>query len=364
MTRSRPVVLGLAAVGGLLALALVAILVVAGLRAIGVVGGPDTRFTRSLAILPEGSLRVSYIDWTGVRAEVGEGIGPDSDAGDVAEFLDRAFEADLVSTSGLWDTTATLAEVYGFSALDAQSEVLAQGSQGAVTATRLPDDASAEPIEDALAELGYVEPSGGAGAQQIWTGDETVLAQAGPSLPALLLHVLVTDEWVLTSDSAGLLDEAAGVLLDDADNALEGSLADLVDVVGDREPLAALVWPGDFVCEDLAMAQAATPDQQVADNLVEEAGGVGPLSSALIAAFPDGSVGALMGYEDADRARRDFDARLELARGDAVGKVGTFPERFTVDGGVEGSVVRLELEPVGDPVMSEITRGPVLFATC
>ena len=364
MTRSRPVVLGLVIGGSVLALVLVAVLVVAGLRAIGVVGAPDTRFARSLALLPEDSLRVSYVDWTGIRDEVGEGIGPDADEDEIADFLDRVFDADLVGTSGLWDTTATLAEAYGFSALDAQSEVLAQGRQGAVTATRLPEGASAEPIEEALAELGYAEPSGGPGAQEIWIGDEDILARAGPSLPALLLHVLVTDEWVLTSDTATMIDQTAAVLLEDGADVLDGPLADLVDVVGDREPLAALAWPGDFVCEDLAMAQADTPDQQVADGLVEEVGGVGPLATALTATYPDGSIEALMGYEDPDRAGRDLDARLELARGDAVGKVGTFAERFDVTGDVEESVVRLELEPVRDAVMSEVTRGPVLFATC
>lgn len=364
MMRSRPVVLALAAVGGVLVLVLVAVLVVAGLRAVGVVGGPETRFARSLALLPDDSLRVSYVDWTGVRDEVGEGVGPEAGADDVADFLDRAFGADLVGTSGLWDVTATLAEVYGFSPLDAQGEVLAQGREGAVAAMRLPEGASAEPIEDALAELGYTEPSGGAGAQEIWRGDETILAQAGPSLPALLLNVLVTDEWVLTSDSVGFLDDVAGVLLEDGDSVLDGPLSDLVEVVGDREPLGALVWPGDFVCEDLAMAQADTTDQQVADGLVEDAGGAGPLTAALTAVHPDGSLDVLLGYEDADRARQDVDARLELARGEAVGKGGTFAERFDVDGEAEDSVVHLELEPVGDPVMSEVTRGPVLFATC
>ncbi len=73
-----------------------------------------------------------------------------------------------------------------------------------------------------------------------------------------------------------------------------------------------------------------------------------------------------MRFETSDQASANLQARVDLAAGDAPGQGGTFPERFTVTSGeADGETVVLRLEPTGARfVFSDITTGPVLFATC
>src|SRR5690606_11038299 len=93
--------------------------------------GPDTRLAQAVEVLPASAARVSVTDWAAVRAEVGEGIAAGAGEGEVQDFLDRAFDADLIATSGLWEATATLDAAYGFSPLDVDLEVVGQGLDGA-----------------------------------------------------------------------------------------------------------------------------------------------------------------------------------------------------------------------------------------
>ena len=59
-------------------------------------------------------------------------------------------------------------------------------------------------------------------------------------------------------------------------------------------------------------------------------------------------------------------ARARPAGGPAPGQGGDFTDRFRVAGaGAEGRDVVLDLEPrKGEYVLSDLTTGPVLFATC
>ena len=73
-----------------------------------------------------------------------------------------------------------------------------------------------------------------------------------------------------------------------------------------------------------------------------------------------------MAFENDDQARRNADSRAKLAAGPAPGQGGDFAERFDL-GPVtaDGRVVTMELTPVEDsPVLSDLSTGPVLFATC
>jgi hypothetical protein len=67
-----------------------------------------------------------------------------------------------------------------------------------------------------------------------------------------------------------------------------------------------------------------------------------------------------------DQARADADSRSQLAAGPAPGQGGTFPERFTLGKVVaDGTLLTLDLEPVdGTAVLSDLSDGPVLFASC
>jgi hypothetical protein len=73
-----------------------------------------------------------------------------------------------------------------------------------------------------------------------------------------------------------------------------------------------------------------------------------------------------MAFESDDQARRNADSRSRLAAGPAPGQGGAFSDRFTL-GPVtaDGSVLTMELKPVQDsPVLSDLSTGPLLFATC
>jgi hypothetical protein len=77
-------------------------------------------------------------------------------------------------------------------------------------------------------------------------------------------------------------------------------------------------------------------------------------------------VRVVLGFENDEQARVNADTRSVLARGPAPGQGGDFSDRFTVDRvTAEGSLVTLNLDPVeGQYVLSDLSSGPVLFATC
>ena len=70
--------------------------------------------------------------------------------------------------------------------------------------------------------------------------------------------------------------------------------------------------------------------------------------------------------EDADDAPGDAEARARLAAGPAPGQGGDFGDRFAVeDARSDGREITLDLRPdEGEYVLSDLTSGPVLFATC
>ena len=82
--------------------------------------------------------------------------------------------------------------------------------------------------------------------------------------------------------------------------------------------------------------------------------------------LPGGDVRAVMQVEDADDAPGDAEARARLAAGPAPGQGGDFGDRFSVErAGSQGREVVLDLRPAeGSYVLSDLTSGPVLFATC
>src|SRR5690606_32540611 len=115
-------------------------------------------------------------------------------------------------------------------------------------------DAIAERLDD----LGYAAP--GDRTNGLWQGTDDILGRAGPSLSVLLRNLVLTDGWVLASDEPAFLDTVTEVLRGDDDSLADTTGADrLLDALGEESPTNAVLWPTDFVCEDLAMAQAGTP---------------------------------------------------------------------------------------------------------
>ena len=73
-----------------------------------------------------------------------------------------------------------------------------------------------------------------------------------------------------------------------------------------------------------------------------------------------------MSFESEDQARTNADSRAALASGPAPGQGGDFEDRFRLGTvSAEGDVVTMELEPEdGEYILSDLSSGPVLFATC
>jgi hypothetical protein len=296
-----------------------------------------------------------------VRAELDAGdLSADSSTVDLARFLDRGFEADLTSTSALLQSAEALQRLYGFSPASVEWELLSQSEQGAVVILQLPDDADLDAVGDRLADLGYERPEQDDG---VWSGGAQLLPTIAPELtPELQYVALDADErLVLTSDSADFLGSTVeGLGEDGGPEQLEG----VVEASG--EPLSAVVYDGAHACQALAMSTADEGDQAQAEELVAAAGEVNPMTAYAMSVQPDDGVRVVMEFESEEQARANADSRATLADGPAPGQGGDFADRFAL-GTVtaDGAAVTMTLRPVaGGYVMSDLSSGPVLFATC
>lgn len=322
---------------------------------------PGPELGGALSLVPAATSRASWTDWEGVRRELGATLDADSPADGVDAFMAEAFSADLSSMSALGSSAGTMQEELGLSPATLRWELLAQSGDGAVEVLGVRDDLSYDTLADRLASLGWAEPDEEDG---VWVGGPDVLAGVGSTLTPELQHfaLLPDRHLVLTSDQAPFLEQVLEVV--DGDAAAADDLADLSAGLG--EPLAAAVYDGDYACERLAMAQADDDARAEADQLVAAAGGVHPLTGFAMGVLAGGELRALLQVEDADDAPGDADARAQLAAGPAPGQGGAFGDRFSVADAVsQGREITLDLRPrEGAYVLSDLTSGPVLFATC
>jgi hypothetical protein len=320
---------------------------------------PD--LARAVSLAPASTERLSWTDWRAVRREVGADLGARPSVEEVTEFLDEAFSRDLSTSSALSESSPTMQAEFGFSPATIDWELFAQGPEGAVEILGLPDDTDFGAIGDRLESLGFTRADGD---EEIWAGGPDVLARVGPQLtPELQFFALLPDLGViLTSDTRAYLEDGLAAATGDADH-----LTSVSDVVSDlTAPLTAAVFTGAYTCENLAMASADESDRAQADELIRSAGEVHPLTGFAMAAHPDGHISVTMGFESEDVARTNADTRAMLASGPAPGQGGDFADRFSVESvSAEGELVRMRLDPVeGQYVLSDLTSGPLLFATC
>lgn len=344
-------------------IAVAAVLVVA-LVAAGLIWwrhSQQTDLQRAAAMAPPDAERLSWTDWAAVRDRVGADGLSATDAGSaVTKFLDRGYNADLTSTSALVQSAPVLQEKFGFSPATADWELFSQSDQGAVVMVHLPDGTDFGDLGDRLEAVGYTRPSATTG---VWRGGD-VLSSIGADLtPELQFVALDADRrLVFTSDQADYLARA----VDDSRGG-DGAATDLRDVVDHSgEPLSASVYTGDYTCSALAMSQADQTDQDQAAELVRAAGKVNPVSGFAMSVQPDHHVRVVLSFENDDQARTNADSRAALVAGPAPGQGGDFADRFSV-GSVtaEGRFVTMDLAPVeGAYVLSDLSTGPVLFATC
>lgn len=320
---------------------------------------------RALEVVPGSTARLAFTDWATVREEldIPEREAP-SDAV-IEELTARAYDTDLSAVSSIDDSTAALQEHFGFSPATAEWEAFAQSTEGATMVLRMPDDVDLGAVEDNLADLGFQEPSKPTG---VWEGGVDLVSAIDPTITPELQYVavLADEHLVVSSDELDFAREAVAVALGDGDSLADASgTREVAGKVG--EPAAAMLWAGDFACTDLAMSQGDDATQQRADQLVDEAGGVSPLTGMVMALQPDRDLTVAELFEDDGTARDDLRARAELAVGEAPGRGGSFSDDLRlVSSRTDGSAVVLEFRPEEDEgfVLSALDSGPVLFATC
>ena len=310
---------------------------------------------------PVGAQRLSWTDWAAIRADERAHLSETSSARDVQHFLDAAYDDDLSSTSALVTSAPVLQERFGFSPASADWELFSQSAQGAAVVIHLPSSVDLDDVADHLRELGYREPSDDDG---VWQGGEDLVASISSSLTGELQYVAINhdDSTVLASDSASYLAVAVAAVRG------QGARATGFDAVVDDagEPLSSAVYAGDYACGALAMAHAGAADREQGRRLLEAAGEVNPYSSFAMSDEPDGGVRVAFEFADDGAARTNADTRATLARGPAPGQGGTFGDRFRVTSvTAQGSLVVMRLQPRPDAaVLSDLSTGPVLFATC
>jgi hypothetical protein len=321
----------------------------------------QTGFARAVAGAPAGSERLSWTDWAGVRRAVGADVDARSSGRQVARFLDAAYDRDLTSRSALITSTPVLQSDYGFSPASADWELFSQGHEGAVITLGMPDGTDFDALADRLEGLGYPRPASATG---VWAGGDTLLASISPDLTPELAYVALDADrhLVLASDQQAFLETAIRAATGKGDGV--SGLGGVVDAVG--APLSAAVYTGDYACGALAMAQADPSDQAQADDLVKAAGTVDPYLAFAMAVATSGEVTVAMQFANDDQARTNADSRSTLAAGPAVGQGGSFADRFTLHSArADGSLLTLDLAPQrGQSVLSDLSTGPLLFATC
>ncbi|HET6168327.1 MAG TPA: hypothetical protein VFE07_15965 [Marmoricola sp.] len=320
---------------------------------------------QALEVVPKSTKRLAFTDWAAVRERLGVPDQRHPSAATIDKLTSKGYDSDLSAASSIDDSTAALQEHFGFSPATVEWEAYGQSDQGATMVVRMPDSFDMTVITDHLDDLGFTKPSKSDG---VWDGGVDLVAAIDPTITPELQYVavLADQHLVVTSDQESYAATAASVARGDAD-----SLADLTstrDLVGTlHEPAAAMVWTRDFACDDLAMSQADDDSQAQADTLVDQAGGVTPLSGLVMAMDPDRTLVVGEHFEDSRQAKDNLEPRAKLAVGDAPGRGGSFSDDLRlVSSRTDGSVVLLELRPKEKSgfVLSALDNGPVLFATC
>lgn len=348
--------------------AALALVLVAGLLVVGVVVWKRldrSRLEEALGLLPASSLRVGYTDWEAVRRKLGADLGDTPDRDAVEGFIERAYDTDYAAASSIDESAAALQEKFGFGPATAQWEAFAQGRKGATMVLKVAEGADFDVLADNLRSAGYEKPEEDGG---VWQGGADLVAGLDPTISPELQYVSLLEDrgLVVSSDDADYAAKAAEVASGEGDSftSVDG-VSDLAGRLGD--PANALIWGRDFACSDLAMSQADEDAQAEAEQRVDDAGGVTPLTGLAMAMLPDRTLRVVAHFEDSERAKKNLRPRATLAVGEAVGRGGSFADDFELESSrAVGSDVLLDLRPrtKSGYVLSALYDGPVLFATC
>lgn len=312
-----------------------------------------TDLQRAMALAPKDAQRYSWTDWARVRAA----LGTSSDE----KLLDTGYDADLTPASSLTTSVDLMKSAFGFTPATMSWELLTQSTSGAALLMKVSDSVSFDSIRSHLKSAGFTAPKDAGG---VWDGS-TVDGVGG--VPILSFVSLDEDRHlVVTSDTDSF---AAQVVDHLGDGSVPQPIARVVSAV--QEPLAAEVYGGDYTCSKLAMGEADPTDEAQGQQLITEAGKVNPVLAFAMAREigPGGKAGDVrvaLAFENHDQAVTNATTRAKLASGEAPGQGGSFTDRFALGKvAADGAVVTMALRPKdGSPVLSDLSTGPLLFATC
>ena len=336
------------------------VLVVAVAAVVGYVVWPrGSEFQRAAGLLPDKTLRVSWTDWAGLRDETD--VKDPTGAG-AEDFLTEASDRDY-SVSSLASASAPLKETLGFSPVESDWEILGQSRAGMVVILKLGKDADFDAIAEKYTAAGFTRPDDDALSGGVWEGGPDVVSGLeGLESPELQNVAFLEDEGLLlSSDTPDYLRTAVPFAQGDKDGL---DLSDLAGPAGD--PLAAVVLADDLACDKLSMSKADTDAQATAEQLVEQAGGVSPLTGYLVALGADRSLTVVFDFESDDQAEKDARSREALAGAEDPGQLLAYKELFHVDDvEQDGHTVVLTATTVADSApLSNLSAGPVLLASC
>ena len=174
--------------------------------------GPTGPLADAMRTLPADSLRLGFTDWGRVSAELDAPRGEDAlDEAGLTEFLGRAYDADVTSTSAVVESFASFYANFGFTPADAEWEAYGQARQGSVGVLKLRDGVSFDEIADGLEEAGYEPPDDDDG---IWVGSGELVATLDVPLTYLQENIaLVRDRrLVLMAEETSFLEDSLPVV--------------------------------------------------------------------------------------------------------------------------------------------------------
>lgn len=303
---------------------------------------------RAVGLLPAGTQRVTFTDWTGVRAELGD------------RFDDEVGGSDLGAASVALGAATTLEEGFGWGPSTIAWEALGQGEDGQVLVVDLGEGADIAKLATSYAGQGYADPGKGRLDGAVWAGGAEALGRTG------LTEAIFGNAAILGDEHLLLLSDSPDFLTKAVKDARDGKGLDFAPVRQVEGALAAVGFVGDLACERLSFASADPGAQAEAESLVAEAGGVAPLDGYLVALGAEREWTAVFRYESEDQATRDSRSRQALAGADDPGQMESYRDLFTVDAAeVEGRDVVLRGRAAQSAyAMTETTSGPVLLASC
>jgi hypothetical protein len=312
-----------------------------------------TDLQQALLLAPKDTQRYSWTDWAGVR----RALGTSSDA----RLLDKGYDADLTPGSSITSSLDLMRADFGFTPGTMSWELLSQSTSGATLLMRVSDAVSFSSIRSHLKAAGFTAPKDEDG---VWDGSAV---DGVGDVPILSFVSLDEDRHlVVTSDADSFLTRVVDHLGDGSPPRPIGQVADAVD-----EPLSAEIYSGDYTCSKLALGQADPTDEAQGEQLIAEAGKVNPVLGFAMArestsAGKAGDVRVALAFADHGQAVVNATTRAKLASGDAPGQGGSFTDRFRLGQvAAHGQVVTMDLRPRdGSPVLSDLSTGPLLFATC